>query len=106
MQYDQASFHQHKGLLHTVNKLIAVNKQKHYQSASQTMRNGPGFTAGWLVWLFCWWYFYLLLGFMQNVMDAATSLHVLAHLEQKELVRCCPQRQGIHITSGEPSADV
>lgn len=97
MQYDQASFRHQKGLLHTRNKLIAINKQKHYQSASQTVWNGPGFTAGWLVWLFCWWYFYLLLFFMHNMMDAAVSLHVLVYLEQKKLVRCCPQRQGIFI---------
>lgn len=34
---------------------------------------------------------------MHNMMDAAVSLHVLVYLEQKKLVRCCPQRQGIFI---------
>lgn len=43
---------------------------------------------------------------MQNVMDAAMSLQVLVYLEQKELVRCRPQRQGIRITSGQSLADV
>lgn len=32
-------------------------------------------------------------------------LHVLVYLEQKELVRCCLQRQGSHITSGQPNGN-
>lgn len=42
---------------------------------------------------------------MQHV-DAAMSLPVLAYMEQKELVRRWPQKQGIDITLGQPSADV
>ena len=61
MQYNQASSHHHVGLLRTRNKPTAVNEEKHYQSASQTLRNAHGFTAKLLVWIFfdgifisCW----------------------------------------------------
>lgn len=79
MQQDQASFCHLKGLLCTRNKLIALNKKMCYQNASQTVRNGPGFTAGWLIWLVYRWYFYLLESFTQDVVDSAMSLGVLVY---------------------------
>lgn len=67
MQQDQASFCYLKGFLCTRNKQIALNKKKFYRNASHTVRNGPGFTAGWLVWLVYLWYFYLLVGFLPGL---------------------------------------
>lgn len=108
MQQDQASFCHLKGLLCTRNQLIALNKKKCYQNGSQTQKQ---------TWFYCWIAclagllmiflftsgFYTECGGFCHVFACfcVQELVNFALVEQKELVRCHPQRQGSHITSGQ-----